>query len=106
MVQMTPNAALIQGAVFAIENYAAQEGFFLITLLVADAGEKEGTTFLGNDIAGKEAKILVSGDLKKKLKLQPATSITGEIKKVSPFLWRAIEDTWQVADAAKKAAKG
>jgi hypothetical protein len=105
MVQMIPNAALIQGAVTAVENYAAQEGFFVITLLVADAVEKEGLNFFGDDLANKQIKILVSGDLQKKLQLKPASIITGEIKKANPFLWRAAEDTFRVAGPAKKATK-
>jgi hypothetical protein len=105
MVQMAPNAALIQGTVTAVENYAAQEGFFVITLLVNDAREKKGTNFLGDDMANKEIKILLSGALQKKLKLKPAIIITGEIKKVSPFLWRAVEDTFQLSGAVKKAPK-
>jgi hypothetical protein len=105
MVQMIPNAALIQGTVTAVENYAAQEGFYLTTLLINDAGEKEGVKFLGDELKGNEAKILISGDLKKKLQLQPAISITGEIKKVSPFLWKAVEDTWQLAEPVKRSTK-
>jgi hypothetical protein len=105
MVQMIPNAALIQGTVTAIEKYTLQEGFFVVTLLVANAGEKEGMQFLGNGIINKAIKILVSGQLQKKLQLEPNSNITGEIKKTSPFLWRAVEDTFQVPVGAKKAAK-
>ncbi|NOT91393.1 hypothetical protein [Ferruginibacter sp.] len=104
MVQMIPNAALINGTVTAIENYAAQEGFFILSLLVADAGEKKGVKFLGNDLINKEIKILVSGDLQKKLQLQPSKNISGEIKKTSPFLWRAVEGTFKIT-APKKISK-
>jgi hypothetical protein len=105
MVQMVPNAALIKGTITAIEKYIPQEDFFVITLLVADAGEKKGISFLGDDMANKEIKILLSGNLQKKLKLKPAIIITGEIKKANPFLWRAVEDTFQLSGAVKKATK-
>lgn len=102
---MIPNAALIKGAVTAVENYAAQEGFFVITVLVKDAGEKKGIKFLGEELAAKEIKILISGDLQKKLKLQPAVNIKGEIKKINPFLWRAAEDNFKVESAVIKKVK-
>lgn len=105
MVQIIPNAALIQGTVTAMEPYLKQEGFFIVTVLIAGAGEKEGMRFLGNDLTKKEITILVSGDLQKQLKLQPAINISGEIKKASPVLWRAVEDTWQVIASQKMAAK-
>jgi hypothetical protein len=105
MVQMVPNAALIQGTVTAVENYAAQEGFFVVTLLVIDAGEKKGIKFLGNDMVNKEIKILASSELQKKLKLKPAIIIAGEIKKANPFLWRAVEESFKVIKAVKNAPK-
>jgi hypothetical protein len=105
MVQMVPNAALIQGAITAIEKYTPQQGFFIVTLLVSMVGEKEGMKFLGDDLTNKEIKILVSEDLQKKLQLKPASIIAGEIKKANPFLWRAAEDTFRVAGAVKKTAK-
>jgi hypothetical protein len=105
MVQMIANAALIQGTITAIENYVSQEGFFIITLIVNTAGEKKGANFFGDEIANKEIKILLSATLQKKLKLKPAVIITGEIKKINPFLWRAVEDTFQLSGAVKKAAK-
>jgi hypothetical protein len=105
MVQIIPNAALIKGTVTAIEKYIPQEDFFVITLLVAGAGEKEGLKFFGDEIKNKEIKILVSGDLQKNLQLKPASIITGEIKRVNPFLWRAAEDTFKVVEPAKKATK-
>ena len=101
---MIPNVALITGTVTAIENYAAQEGFFILSLLVAGADEKKSVKFLGDDLINKEIKILVSGDLQKKLQLQPSKNITGEIKKISPFLWRAVEDTFKIV-ALKKIIK-
>jgi hypothetical protein len=101
MVQMIPNAALVKGTVTAVENYTEQEGFFVITVLVADAGEKKGVKFLGASITAKEIKVLLSGDLQKKLKLQPSVTINGEIKKINPFLWRAAEDNFKVEAAAK-----
>jgi hypothetical protein len=102
MVQMIPNAALIKGTVTAVENYAAQEGFFVITVAVKDAGEKKGIKFLGEELAAKEIKILLSGDLQKKLKLKPAANIKGEIKKINPFLWRAAEDNFKAEKTIKK----
>jgi len=104
MAQMIPNATLIQGTVTAVENYAAQEGFCLVTLLVREAGKKEGIKFLGDEITGKEIKVLINEGLKKKLLLQPLNMIAGEIKKVAPFLWRAVEDTWQRVSAGKRSA--
>ncbi len=103
MVQMIPNAALIAGNVTAVEKYAAQEGFYIATITISNADEKEGNKFLGDDISGKEIKILISGDLQKKL--QPPVMITGEIKKVNPMLWRAVEDTWQMPAPAKRSIK-
>lgn len=105
MVQIIPNAAIIKGAVISAENYAEQEGFFVITVLVADAEEKKGVKFLGETIAAKEIKILVSGDLQKKLKLQSLVNISGEIKKINPFLWRAVEDNFKVESASIKKVK-
>lgn len=102
---MIPNAALIKGNVTAVENYTAQEGFFLITVVVKDAGEKKGVKFLGEELEAKEIKILVSGDLQKKLKLQPAVNIKGEIKKINPFLWRAAEDNFKVENTSVKKVK-
>jgi hypothetical protein len=105
MVQMIPNAALIRGTVTAVENYTPQEGFFVVTILVASAGEKAGINFLGSDLAGEEIKILLSGELQKKLKLKPAFIITGEIKKTNPFLWRAVEESFEVLPPVKKPLK-
>jgi hypothetical protein len=56
-------------------------------------------------MANKEIKILASSELQKKLKLKPAIIITGEIKKTNPFLWRAVEESFKVIKAAKKAPK-
>jgi hypothetical protein len=105
MVQMIPNAALIQGAINAIEKYTPQQGFFVLAVQASMANEKDGIKFLGDDLASKEIKILVSGDLQKKLQLKKATIITGEIKKVNSFLWRAAEDTFRVVKQEKKATK-
>jgi hypothetical protein len=102
MVQMIPNAALITGMITAVEVYAMQEGFYSITLLITAAGEKEGIKFLGENLKGNEIKVLVSGTVK--IELQPKIIISGEIKKVSPFLWRAVENTWQVVEAIKRSA--
>ena len=102
---MIPNGALIQGTVTAVESYAPQKGFYIITLLVADAGEKKGMNFLGNDLSGKEIKVLISGGLQKKLSLKPAGIISGEIKKVNPFLWRAVEENFEVQPGLKKQMK-
>lgn len=105
MVQMIPNAALIKGTITAIEKYIPQEGFFVITLLVAGATEKEGLKFFGDEIKNKAIKIVASGELQKKLQLKPQTIITGEIKKTNPFLWRAVEESFKLIKAAKKAPK-
>lgn len=96
MVQMIPNAAIIAGTVTGIETYQEQEGFYIVTLKITEAGEKEGMKFLGNGLVNKEAKILIDAGLQDKLHLQNNISVTGEIKKVTPKLWRAIEDTWQL----------
>jgi hypothetical protein len=101
MAQIIPNAALIKGTVAVIEEYEAQQGFQLITMLISHAGEKEGNKFLGNDILNTEIKVLVSETVQKKLHLKPKSVINGEIKKVNPQLWRASEDTWQLSAPAK-----
>lgn len=105
MVQIIPNVALIEGTVTMVENYAAQQGFQLITVLITQAVEKEGIKFFGNDILNTEIKILVSEMLQKKLQLQSKVPVSGEIKKVNPLLWRANEDTWQLVAPAKAAGK-
>lgn len=105
MVQIVPNAALIQGTVTAVENYTAQPGFFVLGLLVAAAGEKKGVALLQDDLAKKEIRILVSGGLQKKLTLKPGLSIKGEIKKTAPFLWRAVEESFKVVKTDSKHAK-
>lgn len=102
---MIPNAALIQGAVTAMEKYTTQPDFFVITLLVSTVSEKKGVKFLGDDLVNKEIKILVSGGLQKKLQLKRSSIITGEIKKANPFLWRAVEDTFKLQVPVKKAVK-
>lgn len=99
---MIPNAALVKGSIIAVENYPAQQGFFVLSISISNAGEKKGFKFLDEDLSGKEIKILVSGDLQKKLNLQPEKKISGEIKKVNPFLWRAVEDTFKVLNTPKK----
>jgi hypothetical protein len=93
MVQIVSNAALVQGTVTAVENYTVQPGFFVLTLLVNEAGEKKGVPLLQEDLA------------KKKLNLKPALNIKGEIKKTSPFLWRAVEESFKVVKAPLKSAK-
>lgn len=105
MVQMIPNAALIEGTVTAVKNYEAQQGFQLATVMITQAGEKEGTSFLGNDILNSEIKVLVSETLQKKLPLKGKIKISGEIKKVNSSLWRADEDTWKLAAPVKTSGK-
>jgi hypothetical protein len=58
--------------------------------------------FLGDDLANKEIKVLVSGDLQKKLNLQSSSIVSGEIKKANPFLWRAAEDSFYTTATSKK----
>jgi hypothetical protein len=105
MVQMIPNVAIIKGTVATIENYPPQEGFCLVVLLIADAQEKDNKQFLGADLTGKEAKILLSEILRKKLNLQPSILVKGEIKKITPELWRAIEESWQLSGPLKKSSR-
>jgi hypothetical protein len=105
MVQIVPNAALVQGTVTAVENYTAQPGFFVLSLLVAAAVEKKGVPLLQDDLAKKDIKILVSGDLQKKLNFKPGLNVKGEIKKTSPFLWRAVDESFKLVKTASKPAK-
>ena len=105
MVQMASNAALIKGTITAVEASAAREGFYLTTLLITDAGEKEGIKFLGEELKCNEIKVLIGGGVKTTLQLQRWIIITGEIKKVNPFLWKAVDDTWQLAEPVKRSAK-
>ncbi len=105
MVPMIPNVALIEGTVSTVENYPSQEGFCIVTLLITEAQEKEGMQFLGDGLTGKQTKILLSEILKKKLHLQSSILVKGEIRKITPILWRAFEETWKVPVGLKKSAK-
>jgi hypothetical protein len=105
MVQMMPNAALIQAMVLAAEPYPAQVGFYVVSLLVKQASEKSGKRFLGSDLQQKEVKVLVSQSLTEQLNLTAGQQLSGEIKKVSPVMWRAIEESWQPAANKRSATK-
>lgn len=96
MAQMIPNAAIIQGTIIGIEPYFQQEGFVVLSLIVKKLNEKTGMRFLGDNLSNKEIKVLLNANLVEKLKIELNKTISGEVKKVSPVLWRASEDTWQL----------
>lgn len=97
MVPIMPNAALIKASVLSISAYGKQPGFSLLKLKVSEAAEKKGMGFLFDKTADKTIQAIISDQKLAELQLKARDLVSGELKKVSPELWRVNESGFTIS---------